>query len=68
MQCRMARAGLGWSGKELSERAGVRVATISAFEKGGVSLTTTVDKLKDALITTGKVRFEGESGVFVEAD
>jgi len=64
-QCRMARAGLGWSGKMLSDKTGVRTATISAFEKGGASLTTTVEKLKQAFLDTGKVKFEGEDGVFV---
>ena len=62
----MARAGLEWSGKKLSDKTGVRTATISAFEKGGASLTTTVDKLKAAFITTGRVRFEGETGVFID--
>lgn len=64
-QCRMARAGLEWSGKVLSDKTGVRPATISAFEKGGAALTTTVDKLKTAFEETGRVRFEGETGVFV---
>lgn len=64
-QCRMARAGLNWSGKVLSEKTGVRVATISAFEKGGAALTTTVDKLKQAFVDTGRVKFEGDKGVFV---
>lgn len=62
----MARAGLDWSGKMLSEKTGVRTATISSFEKGGAALTTTVDKLKEAFLATGRVRFEGETGVFVE--
>jgi transcriptional regulator with XRE-family HTH domain len=61
----MARAGLGWSGKVLSEKSGVRIATISAFEKGGAALTTTVKKLEEAFRETGVVRFEGDSGVFV---
>lgn len=65
-QCRMARAGLEWSGKHLSELTGVRPATISAFEKGGAALTTTVEKLKAAFEATGRVRFEGEAGVFVD--
>ncbi|WP_422732612.1 helix-turn-helix domain-containing protein [Microbulbifer magnicolonia] len=65
MQCRMARAGLNWSGKDLSDRTGVRPATISAFEKGGAALTTTVEKLREAFLATGRVRFEGETGVFV---
>lgn len=68
IQCRMARAGLGWSGKVLSEKAGVRTATISAYEKGGASLTTTVERLKQVLLDTGRIRFEGETGVFVEPE
>lgn len=68
MQCRMARAGLDWSGKVLSDKTGVRTATISAFEKGGAALTTTVDKLREAILSTGRVRFEGETGVFVEPE
>ncbi|WP_049721080.1 helix-turn-helix domain-containing protein [Gilvimarinus polysaccharolyticus] len=64
-QCRMARAGLGWSGKDLCEAAGVRTATISAFEKGGAALTTTVDKLRQALLNTGRVTFDGEHCVTV---
>jgi transcriptional regulator with XRE-family HTH domain len=68
MQCRMARAGLDWSGKVLSDKTGVRTATISAFEKGGASLTTTVEKLKNCFLATDRVRFEGDSGVFVEPE
>lgn len=64
----MARAGLVWSGRVLSELTGVRPATISAFEKGGAALTTTVDKLRQAFLDTGRVRFEGEHGVFVEPE
>jgi len=67
VQCRMARAGLQWSEKVLSDKTGVRTATISAFEKGGAALTTTVEKLKEAFLETGQVRFEGEAGVFIEA-
>ena len=66
VQCKMARAGLDWSGKVLSEKAGVRTATISAFEKGGAALTTTVEKLEKTFLATGRVRFEGGTGVFVE--
>lgn len=65
-QCRMARAGLNWSGKDLSDLTGVRTATISAFEKGGASLTTTVEKLRQAFIDTGRVEFHGNYGVTVE--
>ena len=36
-QCRMARAGLGWSQAQLARRAGVATATIASFEKGSRS-------------------------------
>lgn len=65
-QCRMARAGLNWSGKLLSEKSGIRQATVSSFEKGGAALTTTVDKIKQVFLETGRVRFEGDDGVFVD--
>lgn len=66
IQCRMARAGLEWSGKQLSDLTGIRTATISAFEKGGAALTTTVERLRKAFLDTGRVRFDGDYGVFVE--
>lgn len=65
-QCRMARAGLNWSGKFLAEKAGIRQATLSAFEKGGAALTTTVDKIKAVFIESGRVRFDGDDGIFVD--
>ena len=33
-QCRMARAGLEWGVRDLSERSGVGITTITRFEKG----------------------------------
>jgi transcriptional regulator with XRE-family HTH domain len=36
-QIRMARAGLGWSAKELAERSGLGIATIRRAEAAGVS-------------------------------
>ena len=65
VQCKMARNGLGWSVHELAKIAKVRAATISSYERGGDALKSTIDKLKQALLETGHVRFEGETCVCV---
>ncbi|WP_090634585.1 helix-turn-helix domain-containing protein [Nitrosomonas marina] len=65
-QCKMARAGLGWTVSELAQRAGTRPATISNFERGGTALTTTAELLKKAILSTGRVTFNGENCVCVE--
>lgn len=67
-QCKMARAGLGWSVKKLGEVAKVTPNTVSRYENGKDSYVSTSDKLRKALESSGKVRFEGEDGVFVESD
>jgi transcriptional regulator with XRE-family HTH domain len=51
----MARAALGLSIAELAERASVRVATVSHFERGGESYASTVGKLRAALEAGGVV-------------
>ncbi|WP_139218601.1 helix-turn-helix domain-containing protein [Nitrosomonas aestuarii] len=67
-QCKMARAGLGWTVSELAQRAGTRSATISNFERGGTALTTTAKTLKKAILSTGRVTFSGDSCVCVESE
>ena len=52
-QCRMARAALSLSVRELGELAAIRAATISHFESGGDSYRSTVDKLQAALEAKG---------------
>lgn len=37
-QCKMARAGLGWSLTELAERSGVSISSIAKFERGESNL------------------------------
>lgn len=59
-QCKMARAALGWGVRELAAEAQVGKGTVSRFESGGDAFTSTATKLKTALESTGKVRFEGE--------
>lgn len=64
-QCKMARAGLGWTVSDLAEKAGTRPATISNFERGGVALTTTAQMLKEAILATGRVVLSGDDCVRV---
>jgi len=64
-QCKMARAGLGWSVKKLGEAANVTPNTVSRYENGKDSYISTSDKLQKALESSLRVRFEGEDGVFI---
>ena len=66
-QCKMARAGLDWTASTLAQKAGTRPATISNFERGGVALTTTAEMLKEAMLDTGRVVFNGDDGVIVSS-
>jgi len=67
-QIRMARGLLKWSVGELSELAKVGTTTIKRLEQvDGLTNANiaTVQALHDAFNSSGKVRFEGEMGVFV---
>ncbi len=59
----MARAALDWNASTLAASAGVGVATVNRFERGGVVSTTpdTVTKLRTALESAG-VEFIAENG------
>jgi transcriptional regulator with XRE-family HTH domain len=43
---RMARAALGWSLKDLAERADVNINTISRYEAGSQVMSGTIAKLE----------------------
>jgi transcriptional regulator with XRE-family HTH domain len=64
-QCRMARVGLEWTVQQLSEASGVNKNTISRFERNEGSNLKTVEAIKNALLATGRVEFEGDYGVRV---
>lgn len=67
-QSRMARGLLKWSVNDLAEAAKVSTMTIKRIEKvDGVpnSQVATLQAIHDAFTATGRVRFEGEDGVFV---
>lgn len=55
-QCKMARAALGWSGKDLADAAGVGSATIARFELGSTVAKDNLAKLRKALEDAG-IRF-----------
>jgi transcriptional regulator with XRE-family HTH domain len=61
----MARAGLSWTVNDLAEKANVRPATISGFERGGDSKSSTINALENAFLSTNLVTFDGKNGVFV---
>src|ERR1700676_2247517 len=52
---RMARAGLGWTLVDLSNRSGVNPNTISRFESGRGILSSKLARLEAALRTAGIV-------------
>lgn len=68
IQCKMARAALGLSVVELAKLSNINKNTVVKFESGGDTYTSTADKLRDALESTGQVRFEGNNGVFYSGD
>lgn len=54
MQCRMARAALNWSSKELAAEAHVGVATVARFERGDAStIPATLAAIQRALEAAG---------------
>lgn len=67
-QCRMARAGLGWSLDDLAARSGVGRRTLAKYEAGGNVLPAMVEALRRALIDAGAVLVEqaGMVGVLVK--
>jgi len=61
----MARVGLQWTVQQLSEVSGVNKNTISRFERNEGSNLKTAEAIKAALLATGRIQFEGDSGVQV---
>lgn len=64
VQCKMARAAVGWSVVRLSQLAGVNKNTVVNFENGKDAYASTANKLHDAFLQTGLIRFEGENAVY----
>ena len=53
MQCRMARAALGWGVRELAAAAKVSTDTVARFERGDELKERTIDALQRALEAAG---------------
>ena len=67
-QCKMARVALDWTVRELAERSGVMPNTVSNFEKGRGAHINTAKALESALISSARVRFDGDNCVCVLDD
>jgi len=63
IQCRMARAGLGWTRDDLARASGVSHRAIAKFEDDENVLPATVEKLRAALEREGVIFIE--RGVYV---
>lgn len=64
-QCKMARVAVGWGVRDLARNCDVSPNTVNRFENGKDAYQSTVEKLKSALESTGKIRFEGDECVCV---
>ena len=61
IQCRMARAALGWSMQELAAKAGVGVNTVNRFEVGNDARVSSAERMRAALESAGVI-FVAENG------
>ncbi len=61
VQCKMARAGLDLSVRELAERARVSTNTVTRFENGEPLRDRTLDTIRDVFTAAG-VEFIPENG------
>lgn len=60
-QCRMARAGLGWTAADLATIANVGTATVARFELGAQVNGDSLDRMAKALVDAG-ASFTDRSG------
>lgn len=61
VQCRMARAALGWSVLDVSKQAKVSTQTIVRLERGDTLKETTLKQIREAFEIAG-VEFISENG------
>jgi len=64
LQCRMARAALGWGVRELAAAAKVSTDTVARFERGDELKERTIDALQRALEAAGIEFTKGEEPWF----
>lgn len=60
LQCRMARAALRWTVRELAQKAGVMPNTVTNLENGKTTTTATVSAIEEAILASGLITFEGK--------
>lgn len=60
LQCRMARAALRWTVRELAQKAGVMPNTVTNLENGKITTTATVSAIEEAILASGLIIFEGK--------
>lgn len=60
LQCRLARAALGWGVRDLAKIANLSTQTISRFENGDELRATTLKKLREVFESAG-IEFIDES-------
>lgn len=61
VQCKMARAAVGWGVRELAKEAGVAVDTVSRLERGEEIMPRTLQAVRSALEAAGVI-FIDENG------
>jgi transcriptional regulator with XRE-family HTH domain len=61
IQCKMARAALGWGVRDLARMAGVSTDTVARLERGELLRDRTIEALKGAFEAAG-VEFIPENG------
>lgn len=61
IQCKMARAAVGWGVRDLAREAKVSVDTVSRLERGEELKERTIDAIRNALEAAG-VEFIPENG------
>lgn len=66
-QCKMARAGLGWSAADLADKAGLTRETVARFEGGAKLADASIAALRRALEDAGAdfLQISGKVGVAV---
>jgi transcriptional regulator with XRE-family HTH domain len=67
-QIRAARGVLKWSIAELEAKSGISSMTLKRMEGVDVVPSARIENIQavyDAFMSTGRVRFEGETGVFI---
>ena len=60
-QCKMARVALGWSARDLAQRARVGVNTVKRFESGKPANVSTVTLIEQAFEAAGIEFTNGEA-------